>query len=582
MARAGSLADGSGLPGWRLKLVFWVAVGCAAVLVGRLFFLQVVQGSWLGAKARDAHQLTREITPSRGRITDRHGVTLAANRNADRLVAAPSMIRESEIDRIALALAPIIRRPAEELRVRLSGDAQWVSLATRLTPEQSAQVRALGIKALGLEPTPIRVYPNGRLAAHALGFTNLEGDGKNGIEGEYDAYLRGKPGRIAAEQDPRGNWLAIANQHLTPPESGADIVTTIDSTVQYYAEQALRRALEEQKAKSGAIVVMRPRTGEVLAMASLPDYEPERYWDVRSAGVFTNPVVSHQYEPGSTMKVITMAAGLAEGVITPETRIDDRGYLRVGDTVIHNWDRQGHPNASITEVLIKSSNVGASYVSTRVGKDAFYRRLRDFGFGRPTGIDLEGEAEGALILPSDPRWAPVNLYTNSYGQGVAVTPIQLLTAQAAVANGGLLMRPYVVSKVIRDGTVIRENRPTVVRRVMPPQMAARLKGMLQAVVEEGSAKLARLPGYTVGGKTGTASVPDGKGGYEPERTIASFVGFTPVDDPEYIALVKLDHPRRSPWGSQVAPPAFRELARRLYAYLNVPPERREEQGAGGE
>jgi len=578
MQRANVLNGGSGLPAWRLRLALGVAVLAGLLLMSKLFYVQVMQNNFLGDKAEVAHTLERSITPPRGTITDRHGVTLAGNRNLDRLYADPSNIREDEAGKIAEQLAHILKLPAAELEVKLRQDGQWVSLATRLTLQQSEAVRALDIYGLGLEPLPARVYPNGSLASHILGFANFENQGSYGVEGKYNEFLQGAPGKMRAEQDNSGNWLAIARQQIVPPESGADVQLTIDSTIQYYAEDELARTMKEQRAKGGTIIVLRPETGEVLAMASAPGYEPEKFNEQKDPSRFVNPAISQLYEPGSTFKIITMATGLAEGVITPDTRINDRGYVNVDGYTVHNWDGRPHPNESMTEVLMNSANVGAAYVSTKVGKEAFYRRLRDFGLGSPTGIDLQGETDGMLILPTNPSWSPINLYTNGYGQGIGVTPMQLITAEAAVANGGLLMRPYVVSKIVRDGQVVRENKPTVVRRVLKPEVATTLKGMMQTVVEEGEYQVARLDGYTIGGKTGTSSIPSKTGGYDPKLTIASFVGYSPVKNPKFIVLVKIDQPRKSPWGSEVAAPAFKNLARRLYAYMNIPPDKRPNSG----
>lgn len=573
MQRAKTLASVPGLPKWRMKVMLWVAAACMLVLVGRLFYIQVLQNTFLGGKAEDAHQFERAIAPARGQIVDRNGATLAANRNVYRVFAEPRNISARYVSEIAEALAPLVGLPVGEIEAKLSGDEQWVSIASRLTLEQAEKVRKLDLYGIGLESSPARVYPSGALASHILGFANHENQGSYGVEGQYDKYLQGKPGKIAAEQDSSGNWLAVGQQQVVAPQDGAQVQLTIDSTIQYFAEQELKRTVKEQNAKGGTIIVMRPKTGEVLAMASAPDFKPEEFSTVKNGAVFVNPAVSQMYEPGSTFKIITMATGLAEGVVTPDTRIDDPGYLEVYGSTIHNWDGRAHPNESMTEVLMNSANVGAAYVSTRVGDEAFYRRLRNFGFGAPTGIDLQGEAEGMLITSSDPRWSPINLYTNGYGQGIGVTPIQLIAAEAAVANGGLLMRPYVVSSVQRDGEVVRETKPTVVRRVLEPEVAETLKGMMKTVVEEGEYQVARIPGYSIGGKTGTSSVPAKGGGYDPKLTIASFVGYSPVEDPQFIVLVKIDQPKKSPWGSEVAAPAFKNLARRLYAYMNIPPDK---------
>jgi len=573
MSTIRTYSDNHGLPGWRLKFVLWVLLGFALVLVGRLFYLQVIQGSFLASKAEQAHQLVREIDPPRGRIYDRNGKILASNITVYRLYATPQYVEDPES--AAQQLSPLIGVPAKEIADKLKQDVPWVSIATRLTTEQKEKIEALHIPGIGFEPQTARAYPNGSLAAQVLGFTNFENVGSYGVEGEYNNYLSGEPGKMIAEQDPAGNWIPVAQRQVIPPKPGADVQLTIDATVQYYAEEVLQKTVKEQKAKGGSIIVMDPYTGEILAMASYPTFNPQEFYNVRNTSVFANPAISSAYEPGSTFKIITMAAGLAAGVITPDTRIDDKGYLNVYGYTIHNWDGRPHPNESMTEVLMNSANVGAAYVSTKLGEDRFYRKVQDFGFGAKTGIDLQGEATGILVLPSSKNWSPINLYTNAYGQGIAVTPIQLITAQAAVANGGLLMRPYVVSKIERNGKVIKENRPTVVRRVLSRQVAETLKSMMKTVVEEGEYQVARIPGYSVGGKTGTASVPV-NGQYDPNVTIASFIGYSPVKHPKFIALIKIDQPKGSRWGSEVAAPAFKELARKLYTYYNIPPDQPEQ------
>lgn len=577
MAAARSWSAGPGLPVWRLKVLLWLIAAFSLLLIGKLFYVQVIQNEFLGGKAQAAHSGLRELPAPRGRITDRHGLMLAANRTAYRLYAEPRYIKDPAA--AAIALSPIVRQPAVDLQRKLTGAGLWVSLATRLTEEQREAVlavkRDLKLKGIGLESMPARRYPNGSLASHVLGFTNFENTGSYGVEGEYDRYLSGDPGQIVAERDQGGNWLSIGQRQVTPAKPGADVELTIDSSIQYLAETELKRTVGEQGAKGGSIIVMEPTTGEILAMASYPDYQPEAFNAVKNAGRFTNPAISSMYEPGSTFKVLTMAAGLDEGVVTPDTRMDDPGYQRVGGLTIHNWDGRGHANQSMTEVLINSSNVGAAYVSTHVGKEAFYRKLQDFGLGASTGVDLQGEGNGMLVLPSSKHWSPINLYTNAFGQGIGVTPLQLITAEAAVANGGLLMRPYVVKRVIRDGKVIKENTPQVVRRVLKPEVATTLKGMMQTVVDKGSYDAVRVPGYSIAAKTGTAQIAH-RGLYDGQSTIASIVAYSPVKAPEFITLVKIDKPTKSPWAMAVAAPAFQRLAEQLFPYLNLPPDRIDE------
>ncbi len=574
MRRVRLAQNAIGLPMWRLKALLWVSMLVIVLLVGKLFYVQVAQSHLLGAKARAEHLLARQLDPPRGKIYDRNGVVLASDRNLYRLYADPSAMRERGIDPeyVARKLSPIVHVPERDIVQDLSAQGQWVSIATRLTPDQKDAIARLDIYGLGLDPSPARVYPNGTLAAQVLGFTNFDGVGSYGLEGYYNSYLTGKPGEILGQRDANGNWIALGPRQVTPPEPGADLHLTLDSTIQYYAEQVLDDTVREQHATGGSIIVMDPKTGAILAMASAPTYDPNQFYKYTNASVFVNPAISGIYEPGSTFKIVTMAAGLSEGVITPYTWFNDPGYLNVYGQTIYNWDRQPHPHETMIQVLEHSANVGAAWVAQRVGKDAFYRHLQDFGFGQKTGIDLQGEEDGMLILPSNKDWAPINLLTNAYGQGIGVTPLQLITAEAAVTNGGLLMRPYVVSEITRDGKVIKKNHPVVVRRVMTPQVANTLKGMMATNAEYGEYEVSRVPGYTVGAKTGTASIAT-KYGYSDRWTVASFIGFSPVKDPRFIILVKIDKPQKSRWGSEVAAPAFRELAKKLYAYMGIPPDK---------
>jgi cell division protein FtsI/penicillin-binding protein 2 len=345
-------------------------------------------------------------------------------------------------------------------------------------------------------------------------------------------------------------------------------VLTIDRTIQALTEAELARALAETGAKSGTIIAMDPRTGAILAMASLPTFDPNNYTETPTAR-FVNPAVSAPYEPGSTFKVLTMAAALQEGRVTPETVYNDTAWIEVGGQVIRNWDRKGHGPTTMIDLLANSLNVGAATLATQMGGQTFYRYVQAFGIGRPTGIDLQGEASGSLRTPGDLDWHESDLATNSFGQGLSATPIQMISAIAAVANDGVQMRPYVAAQKM-DGDQVLTAKPIPLGRVISAQTAHTLTGMLeQAVLRENSA--AHVPGYRIAGKTGTAQIPI-PGGYDDPWTIASFVGYGPVSDPRLIILVKLDRPTTSPYGGQTATPVFARLASRMFILMGVPPD----------
>jgi cell division protein FtsI/penicillin-binding protein 2 len=355
---------------------------------------------------------------------------------------------------------------------------------------------------------------------------------------------------------------------MDEPRSGVDLVLTIDRTLQALTEAELARALSDTGAKSGTIIAMDPRTGAILAMASLPTYDPNDYIET-STSRFVNPAVSAPYEPGSTFKVLTMAAALQEGRVTPNTVYNDTAWIEVGGQVIRNWDRKGHGPSTMIDLLANSLNVGAATLATQMGGQTFYRYLQAFGIGRPTGIDLQGEASGSLRMPGDLDWHESDLATHSFGQGLSTTPLQLISAVAAVANDGIQMRPFVVAQKV-DGEQILTAKPIPLERVISVQTAHTLTNMLeQAVLRENA--LARVPGYRIAGKTGTAQIPI-PGGYDDPWTIASFVGYGPVSDPRLIILVKLDRPTSSPYGGQTASPVFARLAARMFVLLGVPPD----------
>lgn len=561
------------IPRRRIYGVLAVLIIFVLVLMSKLFTLQVSESPELAAKAAAEHWQEEQIPAKRGRILDAHGRILASNVNADRLYAVPKSLKD--IPGTADVLAAILGGPRDKILETLSREgAEYVLVNRRLTPEESERVKELKLSGLFLEPEPKRVYPGGVFAAHLLGFSNYENVGSYGLEGAYNSVLEGKPGTLVAERDTAGNAITIGRQQGQAAEDGSDLTLTINSSIQYIAERELDKAIFDTKATGGTIVVMDTRTGGILAMVSRPVYDPNAF-DVTDQALFKDPAVSSIYEPGSTFKLITMASGLQENAITPDTTHLCTGSIQVGGFTISTWNGQAHGQETMTEVLMHSCNLGASFVSNLIGKDSFYQHVKDFGFGKPTGVDLQGEIEGLVKWPDveGSGWSNIDLYTNSFGQGISVTPVQMATAISAIANNGRLMKPHLVQAISRDGNVVKESQPEVVKQVVSPEAASTLLQMMVDSVDYGEFQMARVPGYEVGGKTGTASIPKPDGGYDPKLTIASFVGVAPASDPRFTILVKIDKPQSSQWGSQVAAPVFSRIAKELFVYEKIPPTR---------
>lgn len=545
-----------------------MAVMCAAglVLVGQLVRWQIIEHHRFVALAEAEHQNELIIPPPRGQLLDRNSHLLAADVVEYDISASPQIISDPELT--ADKLSRLLDMSRSKLLKILSQDTTWLPIAHNVPQATGETIIRWDIVGLQAEPRTRRVYPEGRLAAHLVGFVNSNGNGFYGVEGYYDQILRGKPGLQTGERSPFGDIIPLGASHFVPPVGGATLSLTIDRSVQYLIEKELQQAVIRYGAQSGSIIVMEPTGGAILGMASYPTYDPNTYSD-SSEKLFANPSVSEQYEPGSVFKIITMAAGLDAGVVEPATTIYDGGQIEVGGRVIYNWDRQGHGTVNMTDVLAKSLNVGVAQVAVALGKERFYIYVKRFGFGNLTEVDLDNEGPGTLKTPKDASWHESDLGTNSFGQGIAVTPIQMAMAVSAIANDGLLVKPHVVQTVI-DGERQIEIESTLVRRAVSEETARTLTGMLAAALEQAHSK-ALVPGYRVAGKTGTAEIPV-PGGYHPTLTLASFVGFFPADDPQCLILVIIDRPTSSRWGSDTAAPTFRRLAEQLAILLDIPPD----------
>lgn len=554
---------------YRLQFIGVLAGAFALMLVVQLARVQIVEHRFYEEWGRE--QRERSITMAdapRGVIRDRNGYVLAGNGVVYAVEAAPAYVVDAM--NVAATLSPLLHLPASQIEQWLRGESLWVPLASPVAKEVGEQVAALGLSGISVRPLWTREYPEGSLAAHVLGFCNAEGKGFYGVEGFHDEQLRPKPVTWKGPVDPASEQIPWVVAPVALPQPGDELILTIDRTVQAIVQEELLRSVNEYRAAGGTIIVMDPRTFEILAMASLPDYDPGRYNDFynRLPLPFEDPAVSKQYEPGSVLKVLTMAAALDAGVVTPDTTYYDPGWIEVGGVEIHN-SSGGVGERTMADILIHSLNVGAAWLSTRMGARVFYHYLLAFGLGRPTGVDLAGEAAGQLWLPDDyEHWHDSNLGTNAFGQGLAVTPLQVITAVATVANDGVRLRPHVVSKRIAPDGSVYTQRPIVEAQVISPQTAQMVTEMMEQTVEAG--KVARVEGYRIAGKSGTAQIPV-PGGYDRNATITSFVGFGPLPDPQLIILVKLDRPTTSTWAYDTAAPAFQRLASRLFTVLGIPP-----------
>ncbi|MCK6628500.1 MAG: penicillin-binding protein 2 [Anaerolineae bacterium] len=551
---------------YRIITVMAVMSAAGLVLVGQLIRWQVLEHHRFAQLAEAEHQNELVIPPHRGEIHDRNGHILAADVIQYDISASPKII--SDPYATADRLYRLLNVPREDLLKSLTNDSPWVPLAKGASQAVGETIIEWDIVGLKVEPRAKRVYPEGDSAAHLLGFVNSNGNGFYGVEGFYDDMLRGAAGLQTGERSPFGEIIPLGASHYVPPVSGANLYLTVDRSIQHLIERELKSAVKQYGAQGGSVVVLEPKTGAILGMASYPTYDPNNY-GASDEDLYFDPVVSRQYEPGSVFKVVTMAAGLDAGVVGPMGTIYDGGSIEVGGRVIYNWDRQAHETVDMTDVLAKSLNVGIAQVAVALGKDRFYTYVKRFGFGLLTGADLSSEGPGTLKTPKDADWHESDLGTNSFGQGIAVTPLQIALAVGAVANNGLLMKPHIVSRIVDSEREVQVE-PVVVRRAVSEQTAKTLTGMLVEALERANSE-AMVPGYDVAGKTGTAEIPV-PGGYHPTLTLASFAGYLPANDPQVLVLVIIDRPTTSRWGNTTAAPTFKRIAEQLVVLLNIPPD----------
>ncbi|ODA42754.1 penicillin-binding transpeptidase domain-containing protein [Desulfosporosinus sp. BG] len=533
----------------------WVYVGLSLVIIlvfGRLITLQVVQASDLKAKGIERRTTDQSLRPERGAIYDAQGNVLAQSIPVKQIYADPKTLGDlitkkqfkSTKEDVAKELGSILGIDTKTIQDKLNKNLLWISLAHQVDIDKADKIMALKIPGVGTTDEEKRIYPMGNFAAAALGIVNLDGHGVEGIESYYDNELFGKPGFQSQEQDTRARSILDTLHQNDPSSPGNSITLTLDSTIQYFVEQQLDNIQKTTKANSVTILAMDPKTGRVLGMGSRPTFDPTNY-SKATPDERRNLSIAMSYEPGSTFKIVTGSAALEEGVIHPDDTFADPGYLRVAPRYITNWDsdQKPHGNPTFTQGMELSSNVVLAQVGLKLGLSPFYTYLKAFGFGSKTGIDIAGEQSG-LILPQD-QVRDADLATMAFGQVNSVTPIQLLTAISAVANGGTLYRPYIVDKITTpDGQVVKQQKPTPVRQVISKATASQMTNVLEKVVSEGTGHLAQIPGIKVAGKTGTAQKVDPKtGAYSTTDFIASFTAFAPAEDPKIAVLVTIDTPK---------------------------------------
>lgn len=575
---------------WRLKILplFFFIIGI--LTIGRLFYWQVVKSDELSAIAEKQHFESLEIPALRGEIRAADGSLMVGNLSAY-LVYAEIPKLKKEPREIAQKLSPILAKTEkstesatvdpkilisekeETIEGRLKQEnIVWAPLAHKVEDKIKREIESLNLEGVGFEREDMRYYPEASMAAHLLGFvgSNEQGSpqGYFGLEGKYSLELKGRSGFLRQEKDASGRPILLGKTRIQPTENGRSLVLGLDRTVQFAVERRLKEGIEKYGAKSATAVVMEPQSGQILAMASLPRYDPASFY-LYDKGLYPNPAVAFSYEPGSTFKVLVMAAALNEEVIKPETRCDKcDGPKAMTDYTIKTWNDKYYPNTTMIEVLEHSDNVGMVFVSEKLGHKKFYQYLKDFGIGQNSGIDLQEESSPSLRPEKD--WYPIDWATTAFGQGIAVTPIQMVRVVGVIASGGKLMEPHVVKEVIDAKGRVMEVKPKVIRQVVSVKTAKVLTEMMINAVEKGEAKWAKPEGFRIAGKTGTAQIPLA-GHYDTEKTIASFVGFAPADNPKFVMLVTLQEPTSSPWGSETAAPLWFNISRDLFTYFGILP-----------
>ena len=552
----------------RLRLVGAIFVVFFLAVAARAGYLQLVMADELSERGDQQHQRIIKLTPQRGAIYDRNAEELALSLEVKSLYANPAEIENPEL--VAGQLAKVLDISLKRLQQKLTAKKRFVWIERLLSPEIAQQIGDLKLAGLHFVREHKRYYPRGQVAAQVVGFTGLDPRGLEGIELQYDSDLQGEAGLLISGRDARGRGLATAEQDIRGGVPGGSLFLTVDRTLQYIAEKELARQVKASRAVGGTVVMIEPATGRVLAMASQPSYNPNatrRY----QPGDWRNRTVSDSFEPGSIFKPFLLAGVLEEGLLSPNSKIDcENGRFKVGGKTIR--DHKGYGQLNLPEMLKYSSNICFAKIGKKLERKRLYGYLRDFGFGKKTGVDLPGEENGTLHAPEG--WFEIDLATISFGQGVSVTALQMAAAMGAIANGGMLMEPYLVEKIVDgEGAQVYHRQPYAVRRVVSETTANQVRKMMIGVTEQGgTGTKGAVVGYQVAGKTGTAQKVDPvTGGYSVDKTVSSFIGMVPAENPALLMLVTIDEPQEQSYGGLVAAPVFSRIAADSLRYLDIPP-----------
>jgi cell division protein FtsI (penicillin-binding protein 3) len=559
-------------------LTVFLLLGFLAV-VYRLVVLQVVSADYYQALGSGRRTIIQKLLPTRGeiKISDKFSstpYTVATTIEKPLVYAIPQQIKDAA--ETAQRLGPVLKlEPAEIQPKLLETSKKYVPLKKQLTDEEVEQIQALGLAGIAFDAEVTRFYPENELLSQVLGFVGYKGNDKvglYGLEANFETVLKGAPGTLSQERAGGGAYIYGTPRNVTFAQDGDNLLLTIDKTLQFKAESILKNAVTVNEADSGSMVIVEPKTGAILALANYPGFNPNAYAKVEDPALYSNKAVTGNYEPGSVFKPLTMAAAINEGKVTPETTYTDTGQILIDTYTIRNADTKAHGVQSMTQVLQESLNTGIIFAKEQIGNDMFLEYIKKFGFGKKTGVELPETPGNIKNLESKIK---VNFHTASFGQGINVTPLQLVQAYTALANGGKMMKPYIVQARISPEGAVTKTEPESRGQVISEKTASTISAMLVNVVERGHGKKAGVPGYYIAGKTGTAQVPkkDGKG-YEENNNIGSFVGYGPVEDPKFLMLVRVNHPRAVTYAETTAAPAFGEMAQFILNYYNIPPTRK--------
>lgn len=540
-----------------------------------MFIVQVLSHEELFSRAQSQHQYYEELTPRRGEIYLQNKTKTypaAVNEEMDTVIAVPKNI--VDIEGTAMTLATVLSLPIEEVREKIAKDRNdmYEVIKRKLTDDESLELQNKNLKGIELVPEYWRTYPASPLASQVTGFLGYNGEDKSGqygIEEYFESSLRGKGGFLKAEKDTGGRWISIGMRTLQKAEDGDNLVLTIEQAVQYFIEKKLEEIVNKFEATGGNILVMEPKTGRIIAMANYPSYDNGDYTSVKDSSLFQNKCIQEQFEPGSIFKSITYSIALDTGKITPETTYNDTGSVTMSGFTMHNFDGKGRGVIPMKEALDLSLNTGAIFAQQRAGKETYYKYLKNFGFGEQTGIDLVGEAKGDIRNLGQMK--DLNYATASFGQGVAITAVQMATAFSSLINGGHLMKPQIIQKVVKNSGEEIEIPPKEIRQVISQHTSDTIKAMLISVVKNGWSIKAAVPGYLIGAKTGTAQIPNPNGGGYTGDFIHTFICGAPMNDPRFVVLTKLDRVRAVKFSSDSVSPVTRQILEFLFDYYNISP-----------